>query len=333
MGIFNYDISERVMEAAVRKYIDGDYSYGLISTSMNGVFEVKSRAGDFILRISHPLRYVNQIHGEIHFINYLGRNGVNVVKPLLSKGGSYVEYIDAQDKYIVCAFEKAVGKIVDYTDRAEWNPDLFRAWGKAIGRMHSLTKTYSPEKEEYRRMEWNQESIPVKNSIFDYNMVVPEGNEVVFSKWTELLKELDTLPKSIDAYGLVHCDLHSLNFFVNKGGMTIFDFDDCCYHWFSYDIAIAFYDSLYCIPFEEKERRREFIKSFSQNFFEGYNSENHLSDEWISRIPLFIKYRDFLSYLVTVTHMDIDNMDREQRSMLHNIRYALENDIPYVYLT
>jgi Ser/Thr protein kinase RdoA (MazF antagonist) len=330
MDIFNYLITKPAMDLAIHKYIDGEYSYEFISASMNGVFKVKSKEKDFILRISHPDKQINQIYGEIDFINFLHSNNLKVAKPLLSREHTYVEHIDDPDHYIICAFEKAEGVIADYQDRTVWNHDLFRIWGKAMGKMHRLTKTYTPEKTEYTRMNWNQESLSVKYSIFDHDLNIPKGNEIVFSKWRELLEELNALPKSRDDYGLVHCDLHSLNFFWNKEEITVFDFDDCCYHWFSYDIAIAFYDSLYSIPFEEREQRREFIKGFSKSFFEGYNSENHITDEWINRIPLFIKYRDYLLYLVAVTHMDENTMGLEQKSMLRNIRSALENDISYV---
>lgn len=328
--MFYYDIPDRVMKQAVHKYIDGEYNQQLISTSMNGVYEITSEEKKFILRFSHLLKKESQIQAEIDFIRYLSKNGANVVKPLLSKRNTYVEHVDIHQKYTICAFEKAAGKIIDARNNMEWNDKLFQSWGKIMGKMHKLTKAYIPANQEYKRPEWNEELLDYENSIFNPNLILWEGNETVFHKWRELLRELSMLPKDKDSYGLIHCDLHSLNFFVSEGEITAFDFDDCCYHWFAYDIAIAFYDSLYGIPIGERKQRKEFIRHFSDCFLEGYHSENSLSEEWIKRIPLFIKYRDYLLYMVTVAHSKRDEIDPEQKQLLDYIRQGLDNDSPYV---
>jgi Putative homoserine kinase type II (protein kinase fold) len=330
MSFFNLDIPEKVMDEAVHRYIDGDYKIRILSTQMNGVFEVISDTENFIIRFSNPLKAEKHIYGEIDFIQYLYNNGVNVIKPLLSKGNSLVECVVDNHRYIITAFAKANGKVVDIYNKDEWNGSLFKRWGKIIGKMHQLTKNFTPSKEEYKRGEWNEECITAERSIFDPDLVLEPAEEIVLGKWKNLIKELSTLPKGKDCYGLVHCDLHALNFFVNCDGITVFDFDDCCYNWFSYDIAIAFYDSLYGIHFEKRSERREFLKYFSDCFFEGYNSENSLSDFWIKQIPLFINFRDYLLYMVTVTHLSASQADMQQIELLKHIRSNLENDIPIV---
>ncbi len=330
MSFFECKIQEQVLREAVHNYTDGEFSSQLISTSMNGIYSVKTQGRDFILRFSHPLKAESQIKGEIEFIQYLYSRGADVVKPLLSKGKSFVEKVESDEKFNICAFERAVGNTVDINDKEIWNDKLFCSWGKTIGKMHRLTKGYVPARVEFKRNEWNEESICVENSIFSPELVVSDTNQVVLGKWKKLLNELHSLPKDKDSYGLVHSDLHMLNFFVNEGRITVFDFDDCCYNWFSYDIAIAFYDSLYGIPFMERNLRKEFIKRFSDSFFEGYFSENNLSDYWIKKIPLFMKFRDYLIYMVTIAHLDIEGMGIEERQLYNNIRINLENDVPYV---
>ena len=53
---------------------------------------------------------------------------------------------------------------------------------------------------------------------------------------------LDSLPKDDDCYGLIHADIHQGNFFVDENdNITIFDFDDCHYHWFAYDLAVPLF--------------------------------------------------------------------------------------------
>lgn len=330
MSFFNYKIREEVLREAVHKYSDGEFGSQLISTSMNGIYSVQNQERDYILRFSHPLKAESQIRGEIEFIQYLYSGGADVVKPLLSKGKTFVEKVGSNKKLIVSAFERAVGNAVDINNKDIWNDKLFFTWGKTIGKIHRLTKTYIPSSNACKRNAWNEESICVENSIFSPDLIVSDTNQVVCRKWKKLLSELNSLPKDKDSYGLVHSDLHMLNFFVNEGRITVFDFDDCCYNWFSYDIAVAFYDSLYGIPFMERNLRKEFIKRFSNSFFEGYFMENNLSDYWIDKIPLFMKFRDFLLYMVSIAHLNINSMDIEEREMFNHIRINLENDIPYV---
>ena len=71
---------------------------------------------------------------------------------------------------------------------------------------------------------------------------------------------MDTLRQESDAYGLVHADLHMGNFFVDHSGqMTVFDFDDCCFHWFGYDCAVSVVSSMPCAtsPLEPAFSRRD----------------------------------------------------------------------------
>lgn len=55
------------------------------------------------------------------------------------------------------------------------------------------------------------------------------------------LDGLHALPKDADSYGLIHNDFNDGNFTVDydNDNITAFDFDDCCYFWFMYDIACA----------------------------------------------------------------------------------------------
>jgi len=45
-----------------------------------------------------------------------------------------------------------------------------------------------------------------------------------------------------ETYGLVHADLGGLNLFIEEdGAIGIIDFDDSCYHWFVFDLAIVIF--------------------------------------------------------------------------------------------
>ena len=79
----------------------------------------------------------------------------------------------------------------------------------------------------------------------------------------------------------MHQDAHGGNFFVDEAGnITLFDFDDCVYGHFIYDIAMVLF---YAVMSDFEQRTPEFCVPF----FRGYRSENHLDPIWLSEIPHF----------------------------------------------
>jgi amicoumacin kinase len=95
------------------------------------------------------------------------------------------------------------------------------------------------------------------------------------------------------SYGLVHGDLHHGNFFVEESKITAFDFDDCCHHWFAYDLAVPWFTL--CGEF------RPLGVAFNEDqlfgiFLDGYAKTHTLSDRWIGRIGTFMAYRTALLY-------------------------------------
>ncbi len=57
----------------------------------------------------------------------------------------------------------------------------------------------------------------------------------------DLLKEIETLPKDKDSYGLIHNDLHPGNFLIDGERIHLIDFDGCMYSWYAFDIGNALY--------------------------------------------------------------------------------------------
>jgi len=95
-----------------------------------------------------------------------------------------------------------------------------------------------------------------------------------------------TLPKRNDSYGLVHMDAHVSNFCVDENdGIMLFDFDDCAYNFFAYDLAIPL-NSLV----KSSLSHTQMIMARSA-FFEGYAEEYSLPLEWLDIIDGFMRFR------------------------------------------
>lgn len=70
---------------------------------------------------------------------------------------------------------------------------------------------------------------------------VPEQLPRVCEKLVTLLGELRALPRTPDGSGMIDADFNDGNFTVDDatGDLTVFDFDDCYYGWFAYELASA----------------------------------------------------------------------------------------------
>jgi Ser/Thr protein kinase RdoA (MazF antagonist) len=219
-------------------------------------------------------------------MDYLSRNGMKVASPIESSDGNFVELIEWNDDvYLACLFEKAKGEPLK--DKKEFTESQIKAWGSYLGRMHALSKKYSPR--ESRRPLWSDDSgFAVTLSGLD------PSDQIPFDRFNEFIDWLEDLEKTKDSFGLIHADLHHGNFFVHNGEITAFDFDDCVYHWFSFDIAVPLYNLLH------KSEDGFFDVSFSsikENFISGYLETNSLEDIWLKRVDLFLLFR-----MVTVYH-------------------------------
>ncbi len=282
-----------------------------------------------VLRISYrPSRTVERIQAELHFINYLAEGGVRVSGPLLSENGNLVEVIHAAGiPFIAVSFVQGRGmRVPDNGYRyREGVPiqEYFQNWGRVLGQMHRLAKAYRPMSETVKRPEWH---------AWDYFTGFPAGERlpIIREKYDQLVAELHALPGDVDCYGLIHFDFNDGNFTVDydNGDITVFDFDDCCYFWFMYDLACAWEGGIGRTMFRPLAERRAFMDRYMEQVMAGYTRENTLSGEWLARLPLFlrlIQMQELMHYV-----KDLDSPDEELQAELRYKIRCVEQDIPYM---
>jgi len=288
------------------------------------------RTGDpRILRISHrPDRSVERIQAELHFVNYLAENGMRVSSPIPSENGNLFEIIRAADiPFIAVSFHKGRGMRVpdNYYHYREGVPieEYFLNWGQVLGQMHRLTKAYQPLSETVRRPEWY---------VWDVFTGFPAGKQLplVQKKYDRLIAELHALPRDVDSYGLTHFDFNDGNFTVDydNGNLTVFDFDDCCYFWFMYDLACAWEGGIGRVMYCPLAVRRTFMDHYMEQVMVGYTRENTISDEWMKRLPLFLRLIQMQELIHYAQYLNEPN-EKLQDELRYKI-YCIEEDIPYM---
>ncbi|MBE9474619.1 MAG: phosphotransferase [Chloroflexi bacterium] len=285
-----------------------------------------------ILRISfRPDRTAEQIQAELHFLNYLAENRVCVSTPVPSQNGELLETIWVGGIPLqVVSFVKGRGMRVPdngyrYREDAPIE-EYFQNWGQVLGQMHALTKGYRPVSDQVKRPMWFE----IHKSSLAIETRVPDRLPVVRDRIRSLLEEVQALPRDRDSYGLIHGDFNDGNFTVDytNGDMTVFDFDDCCYFWFIYELASAWEGGIGRVMFRGLEERKAFMDHYMEQVMEGYARENELSAEWMARLPIFVRLIHVEEFLHFVKY--IDDPDEEMQAQLNYKIKCIEDDLPYM---
>jgi Ser/Thr protein kinase RdoA (MazF antagonist) len=314
--------SDTVLHEAMARYNIAEGTIQLLDGFESFMYEFERGSSDYILRIAHSLRRtVPLIHGEVDWINYLAEGGASVARAIPSANGNLVEPIeDGQGgQFLATAFVKAAGGT---PSRAEWTPQLFEQYGQLLGRMHALSKVYTPSNPAWRRHEWDD---PLMLVVEDH---LPASEGKVVERYSTLKAHLDTLPRGDrEEYGLIHQDAHAGNFFVDEEGtITLFDFDDCAYSWFANDIAIVLF---YAVMWADDAS--QFSEEFLTHFLRGYRRENSLAAEWLQEIPHFLKLREIDLYAVIHRSFDVENLDDPWCAWyMAGRKERIESGLPYV---
>jgi len=275
------------------------------------------------LRIAHDLhRTPDMVQGEIEWINYLAEHGVSVPWTLPSQKGQMVEVIPAADGslFSAVAFSWAPGRP---PRREDWEAGLLREVGRLLGRMHHLTRQFSPSTPRRCRPDMLSEAA-------DFEQYLPLVEPVVSERYLETVRHLQGLPMPDDAYGLIHQDAHGGNFFVQDGKITIFDFDDCLYGWFVHDLAMAW---MYVLPLDCRSPAQiEFARQSLGELLDGYAHEYVLPSHWLPEIPVFLKLREIDLYIAIHRSLDLNNLDPWCARFMENRRTKIETRQPFVDL-
>jgi Ser/Thr protein kinase RdoA (MazF antagonist) len=317
----------------------------LYDLKINNIAAIRSDSGYFnliydcfhkgqpsILRISFCLDRTRElIKAELHFIDYLAAHGLGVSIPFISKNHNYVEMVLINDQpiYMVC-FEKTQGVPNSETKTVSLETLLdqryFRKWGATMGQMHALSKYYRPVSAAETRPDW----FVLHAENLDVDKLVPIEMNQLSEKIHDLLDQISKLPKDQDSFGMIHGDFIDDKFTVNPldDEITVFDFDDSCYFWFVYEIALAWEEVICRADYQKLEDREIYVKDYMQVFLDGYSQENQLPKKWFQRISLFTKLAQSKELLDCLkSKFDAETGQADPMSYLTQ---CIEEDLPHL---
>ena len=181
--------NDQILQAAMRHYNIAADQIELLDGFESFIYKFQRPDGQFILRIGHSdRRSPNLIRGEVDWINYLAAGGASVARAILSENGNLVEPVDDDQggEFLCTAFVHAPGKSLR---RDQINDRLFRNYGRLIGKMHALAKTYQVSDPAWKRYAWDS---PENNTA---ERQMPAKEVIAMEKYRAVLAHLRSLPR------------------------------------------------------------------------------------------------------------------------------------------
>lgn len=312
--------------------LDSLQVYPSYEGAANLVYDYQLDGVPMILRISFRTdRSRNQIESELDFIEYLSRGGLRVSKPVTSRNGNLIETLETNGHlFHISSFIKGKGLRVpdnDYKYREDAPiEEYFHNWGATLGRMHALSKDYHPSNEIERRPDWFELH---KNRLVILEQMLPELGKV-HQRILSLLLEIKEIPVNQETYGLIHGDFNDGNFTVNydNGEITVFDFDDCCYFYYLYELATAWEGGIGRVMFRGLEERVAFMDHYMATVIKGYKEENELPKGALEHLPTFILLVQVEELLHYLRYLEV--ADQEIQSGLRYKIKCIEDKIPFM---
>jgi Ser/Thr protein kinase RdoA (MazF antagonist) len=297
----------------------------------NFVYEFTHPDGvELILRISHSARRsLDYTLGEIELVRFLAAAGLPVAKPYLTDSGQFVERIEDTEPgqyFVVTAFERAPGVVFDNAPALKdvfWKPDLFKELGRIFAGLHNRAEAYRLSNPRYKRQEWHE------YDVVDIDRFAPKDEVLVRERTAEIIQRLQRLPRSPDAYGLIHADLHPHNFCFDNGRVTVFDFDNAEYAWFVKDIAVILF---YIARAEPAQLRDEAGAAFLSPFLTGYRELRPCQREWLEAFPDMLALQRSMNYALFHQYRDPERVTDAELDSWRRFRRDIEAGTPVLNL-
>ena len=337
----------KILEQAIELFSLQNYDFREVEGHEGGrnrIF-ICSKGGEkeFVLRISATGdRTENDYLAETDFVHYLAENGAPVADVIPSAGGKFVEIIDGDCTDSIAAgddgtvpvflslFEYAKGMLLAdngyrYREGAPLSEYFFNT-GKTLGKIHALSKNFKPVAAHHRPDYFD------KYNLEYLGRLIPDKYIELKSAIAARLEKFRTLPTDAQSYGLVHFDFSDGNYHIDMktGNITVFDFDNCLYCWYMFDLAnLWIHNEGWTRQEPDPGKRFKLMQQCFDLQLQGYKTETEVPDELLEKLPLFIDMvlieniiDEFECAAREGEELDYENIQDATEYLIHKIPYA-----------
>jgi Ser/Thr protein kinase RdoA (MazF antagonist) len=272
-------------------------------TSASSVFGVRVNGATHFLRLtSRSFRTIDDATAELSFLHHLRAHGVHIAMPVPSIHEQNVERVG---DYLATLFRRAPGLRLTPEARL-WNRAFFREWGRTLAFQHQAARSFCNPLSGWRQ-DWRREPMLVEGLKY-----IRANDEQLTRCVDAILAGLDLQGDIFGEAGMIHADLGPQNFrYDPELGITAFDFDNCCRHWFLYDIAVSL----------SVLRLRPDREQLVQWIFEGYRDLRPLPGD-LGSLRLLLRLRLLYVYCARLYSFGV-SPGPEQTNVLRGFRNRL----------
>lgn len=287
----------------------------------NYVFAVEYEGAPAILRLSHEThRRQEEVEAELRWVLDLKERGIPVAVPYRSRRDRLTEIVESgHGQFVVSCFEHLTGLEPNPQNPALWSDQMFERLGALTARLHQASYDATWTQATLPRRTWREESVAQ-----NFHFYVPVDEKAVHEAFDRVLARLDALPRTRDAYGLIHADLNDANFLLTPEGLNVFDFDDSCYCWFAYDLIVP----IFHFPAADPAVMNAKAQHAFGLLLRGYESVRRFNPIWLKWIPLFLQWRDLLTYGFFYEQLEIPDLPNNLRQTFLAMRARIEAGRP-----
>jgi Ser/Thr protein kinase RdoA (MazF antagonist) len=251
----------------------------------NIVYACDSPSGKVFLRLTTPLRRTRpEIEAEVNWIEHLSKWGLKVPHLILDRTGNKIaSFSEGKQHYEAVVFGAIAGNHPSKERVAD--SKFLNTLGALIANMHLASEKYESSHQGMKREEWFEER-GLRHAL---TAAESSRESTLRAKLQDAIAWMQKLPKTKENYGLVHADLGALNLLIEEDSSSIgiIDFDDSCYHWFVFDLAIVVFSMAsrfeHATALPEEER-------WLADLVAGYRTVRPLSDAEIRLVKPFIDF-------------------------------------------
>lgn len=262
---------------AVFKYSTNNYAY---------IFPGKP----FMVRISMTAKKTrHEILSELMWVDDLKAFKKTICEPSPSLKGNILEEFEMDGKtYRASMFRTARGNMQAVQ---EMTPMYFVCVGDLLGTIHAASIDQNQNGIHYKRKAMKDIFARQRQQVWDK---IPEEIKSRILSWE---KRVNALPETDEIYGLCHGDFHPQNFFVETNNIWVFDFDECVYTYFMYDIATFIQTTILQGFGAGQDLRQAIQEKLLPHFKYGYELSVKCEEEFWELLELFLCYRSAFTYM------------------------------------
>lgn len=275
---------------ALKSYPAKVHELQFISQESKPVFRVHTDAGCFAAKFHNPSELpLSQMTSEMQYLYQVSDySSMCIEKPFANENGEFITEIKShwlpETAHVALCSWIPGRKLKDFTSKRS-----YCYLGRSSAELHKASDSFVPDKEFKiltinKVFYWDKETILSKNDP----KLLPQQRQDLFKEGASLArKAIKKIWKSRPPI-VIHNDLHPCNLKVNRGNLSMYDFEDIAWGFPEQDIGTA----MYHIRF--RKDYPELLNAFRKGYQEvqdwPLDSDRQLDYFIMARLLMFANY-------------------------------------------